>query len=546
MYKRKKMSLILALLMIFSIFITACSSEEAVTTPPDETVGNAEASKYGGIYESYIEADFNTLDPAFATAALDGFMVSLIYDALIGFDAEGKVMPALAKSWETPDEVTYIFDLVDNAKFHNGNSFTANDVKYTFERVLDPEVASPRTWVFDKLKGAEAFMEGNAAEVEGIEILSDYKIKLTLEDPFAPFLSMLGMPAAHIVDKNEVEKYADQTQFALHPVGTGPYIFDVYNQGERLTLNVFEDYFAGRAFLDGINYRVIPDPSTQVAEFEAGNLDELLIPAADLERFRNNPTYRPYLRDMNTFWNFFIGLMADKPPFDDVRVRQAFNYGVDREAIVRAVRGDTAIVSHGPIPPGLDGFRPEFKSYPYDPEKSKALLAELGYSPENPLPIEFLHIESTANVALLEPVQAMLNQVGFDVNLISMESQAARVQFREGGSHNVYYLSWGADYPDAENYLFPLFHSSNWGGGGNGTRYSNPEVDALLEKAHKTANYNERIKLYQDIEDIVVEEAARMWFFLSRNWRVYKPEVKDVVLYRIFNANKMLDVWLDR
>lgn len=555
MFKRtKKLSMFLMILLVCALVVTACGSKN---TTPQNNGGNQpggsttptpkDGPKYGGIYENYIGADFNTLDPAFATADLDGRMVSHIYDALVRFAPDGKVIPGLAKSWETPDDVTLIFTLVENATFHNGKKLTANDVKYSFERVLNPKVGSPRTWVFDKLKGAKDFMAGTATSVAGIEVLGDYKIKLTLDQPFAPFLSMLGMPAAHIVDKNEIEKHADPKDYALSPVGTGPFIFKTYNPGDILVLETYKDYFSGRAYIDGINFRVIKDGSTAVAEFEAGYLDVLSIPAADLERFRNNPEFAPYIRDMNTFWNFYIGLVSDKAPFNDKRARQAFNYGVDRAAIVNAVRKDTAVVSHGPIPPGLDGYRP-LNSYPYNPEKAKALLAEMGYSPSNPLEIEFLHIDSTANVALLEPVQAMLNQVGFKVNLVSMESQAARAKFRgeNNPTHNAFYLSWGADYPDAENYLYPLFHSTMAGGGGNETRYNNPEVDRLLELAHRTANYDERIKLYQKIEDIVVEDAARMWFFLSRNWTAYKPYVKGVVDYRIFNADKRLDLWLDK
>ena len=125
-------------------------------------------------------------------------MVALLYDSLIRYDIDGKVIPSLAQSWETPDDSTLIFKLVDNARFHNGSPFTAKDVKYSFERVLDPKVGSPRTWVFEKVKGAKSFMEGRADAVEGIEVVDDYTVKITLEQPFAPFLSMLGMPAPQL------------------------------------------------------------------------------------------------------------------------------------------------------------------------------------------------------------------------------------------------------------------------------------------------------------------------------------------------------------
>lgn len=544
MLRKRRVSLIFVIFLIFSLVLTGCSSKgKDADTPKEE--GRSGEPKYGGIYKTYIGSDFETLDPAFSTAALDGSLVSLIYDALIRFDTEGKIIPGLAESWETPDDTTYIFNLVENAKFHNGNPLTAKDVKYSFERVMDPEVNSPRTWVFEKIKGAVDFNEGKADEIEGIEVLEDYKLKITLEQPFAPFLSMLGMPAAHIVDKEEIENYSDQKDYALKPVGTGPYIFESYNQGDKLILNVNEDYFDGRPYLDGIEYRVIEDSSTAVAEFEAGNLDYLGIPSEELDRFKNDPEYEPYIVSVNTFWNYYIGLTSNREPFDDVKVRQAFNYAIDKETLINTVRKDKAIISHGPIPPGLEGYRDDFKVYDYDPDKAKELLKEAGYSKDNPCEFEFLYAEATENVEILEPIQAMLKEVGFEPTLTAMEWNAYREEVRLGNA-DAFWLSWGADYPDAENYLYPLFHSSMSGGGGNETRYNNPEVDKLLEESHNILDTEERIKIYHEIEDIVVDEAARAWIYVSVNWNLYKPEVKGIENYRIFNADKMLDIWLDR
>ncbi|SKC38676.1 ABC transporter substrate-binding protein [Maledivibacter halophilus] len=554
--KGKKLQIILILSLVLTLVFSGCGKPAEPADQPEETPEktNEEAAKdnesngepkYGGIFHSYLDSNFNTLDPAFATADRDGRMVALLYDSLIRYDTEGKIIPSLAKSWETPDDTTLIFHLVENAKFHNGNPFTAKDVKYSFERVLDPDVASPRTWVFEKVKGAKDFMEGKADIVEGIEVVDDYTVKITLEQPFAPFLSMLGMPAAHIVDKNEIEKYDNQKDYALNPVGTGPFKFVEFVADSKFDLEVNEDYFAGRPYMDGINYRIIKDASTSVAEFEAGNLDELEIPPADIDRFQNNADYAPYIVKKSTLWNYYIGLTSNKKPFDDIKVRKAFCHAIDREAILNTVLRNKSVLSNGPIPPGLDGYRDDLNPYPYDPEKAKELLAEAGYSKDNPCSFEFLYADSKSNVALIEPIQAMLNQVGFDVKLGSMEWNAYKAEVRAGKAQ-AFYLSWGADYPDAENYLYPLFHSSMSGGGGNETRYNNPEFDKTIEQAQATSDYDERIKLYQKAEDIVLADAPRLWVYLGINWTAYRPEVKDVKVYRIFNADKKLDMWLDR
>lgn len=554
--KGKKLQIVLILLLGLTLVFSGCGKSSEPATQSEETSEktNEEAAKdnesngepkYGGIFRSYLDSNFNTLDPAFATADRDGRMVALLYDSLVRYDTEGKIIPSLAESWETPDDTTLILHLVENAKFHNGNPFTAKDIKYSFERVLDPDVASPRTWVFEKVKGAKDFMEGKADTVEGIEVVDDYTVKITLEQPFAPFLSMLGMPAAHIVDKNEIEKYDNQKDYALNPVGTGPYKFVEFVADSKFDLEVNEDYFAGRPYIDGINYRIIKDASTSVAEFEAGNLDDLEIPSADIDRFQNNADYSPYIIKKSTLWNYYIGLTSNKKPFDDIKVRKAFCHAIDREAILNTVLRNKSALSNGPIPPGLDGYRDDLNPYPYDPEKAKELLTEAGYSEDNPCSFEFLYADSKSNVALIEPIQAMLNQVGFDVKLGSMEWNAYKAEVRAGKAQ-AFYLSWGADYPDAENYLYPLFHSSMSGGGGNETRYNNPEFDKTIEQAQATSDYDERIKLYQKAEDIVLADAPRLWVYLGINWTAYRPEVKDVKVYRIFNADKKLDMWLDR
>lgn len=562
MFRNKKICFALTMILIFSmLMMTGCggakepeqpaeqstennASEGTTETPADNTEATTD-SKYGGIFKTYTESSFKTLDPAFATASLDGKMVALLYDALVRFDTEGQIVPGLAESWQQPDDSTYVFKLVENAKFHNGNQLKATDVKYSLERVLDPEVGSPRTWVFDKVKGAKEFMDGTATEVSGIEVISDYEIKITLDKPFAPFLSMLGMPAAHIVDKNEIEKYADLKDYGLKPVGTGPYVLKMFEEGNKIEFDVNEEYFSGRPFVDGIEYRFIKDEATQVAEFEAGNTDYLDIPVTNIPRFKNNPQYADSIISSNTFWNYYIGLTFDKAPLSDKRVRQAFQYAVDRESIISVAKRDKAIISNGPVPRGLDGYRELPDPYPFNVEKAKELLKEAGYSESNPCAIELWHSDSASNVALLEPVQAMLNKAGFDCKLVAMEWNSYRASIREGKA-DAFFLSWGADYPDAENYLYPLFHSEMFGGGGNETRYNNPKFDELITKAQVTTDHDERMKLYAQAEDLTIEDAARMWFYTSLDWEIYNPKLKGAEVYRIFNADKKLNIWFEK
>lgn len=505
----------------------------------------AETPRYGGTWMGSIANDPITLDPAYSVAGVDGELIALLYDGLIGFDAEGRAVPGLAQSWDvTDDNLTYTFYLVDNAYFHNGNHFTAADVQYSFERVLSPATASPRDWVLDRIAGAKEFLAGEASEVAGIHVIDEYTIEITLAEPFSPFLTMLGMPAAHIVDRRAVEAYVDpQTDYAFNPVGTGPYMLADFNPGDRLSFKAYENYHAGRPYLDGIVYRVINDSATRIAEFEAGTLHSSGLSANDLPRFQRDARYRDYIHTQNNFFLYFIGLNATRPPFDDVRVRQAVSWAVDRELLSDTVVKDTRVVASGPIPPGLDGYRPDLQGYGYDPDKARALLAEAGYS--DGLTFEVHMSNSDINVQLFEPIQQMMAAAGIDMQIV-LRDFSSMLQDTVNNAIDAFYASWLADYPDAENFLYPLFHSDNFGSGGNRTSFSDADVDRLIELAQSEGDRDARIALYHEAEDLILELAPRTFLFYGQAWAVHKPEVRGYGMHRIFNANKMLDIWLEQ
>nr|MBO2472346.1 ABC transporter substrate-binding protein [Bacillota bacterium] len=505
----------------------------------------AQTPKYGGVWYGSIANDPPTLDPAYAVTGVDGSLVALLYDGLVGFDTEGRVIPNLAKSWEiSEDGRTYTFYLVDNAYFHNGDHFTAADVKYSFERVLHPATLSPRTWVLDRIAGAKEFMAGEADEVTGIRIIDDYTIEITLEQPFAPFLTMLGMPAAHIVNRRVIESYADpRTEYAFNPVGTGPFMLARYNPGDRIIFAANERYHQGRPYLDGIQYRIINDAATRIAEFEAGNLHATALTTDALIRFQRDPRYRDYILTTNDLTLYFIGLNATRPPFDDYRVRQAVSWAVDRELLAETVVQYTRIPAQGPIPPGLDGYRPDLVGYGYDPAKARQLLAEAGYP--NGLTFEVHIANADVNVQLFEPIQLMMAEAGIHMEIV-LRDLPSILQDTTRNALDAFYASWLADYPDAENFLYPLFHSDNFGAGGNRTSFSHPEVDRLIELAQAETDRDRRIQLYHQIEDLILEQAPRVFLFYGQSWVAIRPEVRGYELYRIFNANKMTKVWLDQ
>lgn len=503
----------------------------------------ADTPRYGGTWMGSIANDPPTLDPAYGVAGVEGELMALLYDGLIAFDAEGRAVPNLARSWEVSDDnLTYTFYLVDDAYFHNGNLFTAADVKYSFERILAPETASPRDWVLDRIAGADAFVAGAADEVAGIEVLDDFTVRITLAQPFSPFLTMLGMPAAHIVDGRVIESYADpRNDYAFQPVGTGPFVLDQFNPGDRITFTANENYHNGRPFLDALVYRVILDSSTRTAEFEAGTLHSSALSSTDLPRFQTDPRYSDFIHTQNNFFLYFIGLNATRPPFDDARVRQAVSWAIDRELLADTVVKDTRIVAQGPIPPGLDGYREDLVGYGYDPDKARQLLAEAGYA--DGLSFEVHMSNSDVNVQLFEPIQQMMAVAGIDMQIV-LRDFSSMLQDTVNNAIDAFYASWLADYPDAENFLYPLFHSDNFGAGGNRTSFSDARVDVLIEQAQSEGARDERIALYNEAEDLIMELAPRALLFYGQTWAVHRPEVRGYELNRIFNANKMTGVWL--
>src|SRR5574341_146580 len=453
-----------------------------------------QSPKYGGIYHSYFSGDLQAggLDPARFTD-LNGWAVTMdIYNGLVQVDEKNNIVPDLAESWTvSSDSKTYTFTLRKGVKFTNGRELTAADVKYSIERIYDPATKSPNTWIFeDVIQGTAAMLKGEAKELSGIRVMGPYQIRFTLEQPLAHFLALLTMPQALVVAKEEVERWG--ADFVSHAVGTGPFILKEWRRQDRVILEANPNYFAGKPYLAGIEYRIIPESSTSEAEFKAGRLDGLGIPAATFKQWTTDPKWQPYIIKGAEMAINYLGFNVKKKPFDDVRVRKAFAYAIPTKQILEQVFNGAGIQAHGPIPPGLPGYNPSIAPLPYDPSRAKALLAEAGYG--NGLDAEMLITPTTNNQRLFGILQASLAAV--NVNLKpAFRERAAYFRERRTGSFEVARADWFADYLEAENFLFPLFHTGNHFSG-----YSNPKLDAVIERARFTVDPKQRVALYQEAE----------------------------------------------
>ncbi|HAV43186.1 TPA: ABC transporter substrate-binding protein [bacterium] len=489
-----------------------------------------------------LSADVTTLDPALIVDVSGGIVASKLYNSLIRYDNQMQIVPDLAEDWSiSPDGKTYTFRLKPGVRFTNNREVNAEDIKYSFRRILDPKTRSPRQWVLDRVVGADEFMEGKASDVSGLKVLDRYTIQIEIREPFAPFIGLLAMPAAYVVPKEEVQRWGED--FGEHPMGTGPFVLSRWRRDEEILLFANQDYFEGPPQMKGIAYRIIPQDLTATAEFISGGLDIMGLPSGEFSRFMSDPNFRPYILNQAGLNVYYLGLNCQKYPFDRIRVRQALNYAIDKELILKTLLKDRGVVAYGPIPPVLAGSNQNISPYPYDPEKAKELLRQEGL--KNGLSMKIYQRTSQEALSITQAIQAQLKEVGIETEIIQLDWSAFKEAINKG-EVDAFYLAWVADYPDAENFLFPLFHSRNIGPGGNRARFSNKEIDALLEKAISTIDDKTRIALYQEVEAEIHKAAPWVFLWHLKEHVVYQPWVKGFKLYPIYNADKATTVALTK
>jgi peptide/nickel transport system substrate-binding protein/oligopeptide transport system substrate-binding protein len=492
--------------------------------------GCAEKAVDSRMLELALETAPNRLDPAFAVDVAEGEICSLVYEGLVGFDPAGRMVAGIARRWEIEDGGRrYVFHLDPRGSFAGGRPVRARDVVASFERVLSPATASPRAWVLARIAGADAFQRGEAATVAGLAVADDTTLVISLDEPFAPFLSMLALPAARVVDTASV------TEGQL-PAGSGPWMVAEYVRGDRVTLVPNPRHPRAARGIEGIRYRVIPEPFTRVAEFESGTIDILEVPDAEVARYRDDPATAARVQKRSELRIFYVGL--NNARFSDPRVRRALNHAVNVPALVRVLASGEAVIAHGSVPPALPGHR-ERPGYAYDPARARALLAEAGYA--DGLSLEIWQRESAEGNRVLEAVQGYLLQAGVKATLVRREWSAFK-EAVSAGKVDAFLLDWVADYPDAENFLYPLFHSSNHGGGGNRSFFTDPVVDSLLVAASRDPDAAARSTRYAHIDSLVHAQAPWIYLYFPTSFHVVSDRISGYRLPAIYLGNDFHDV----
>ncbi|HEY3347419.1 MAG TPA: ABC transporter substrate-binding protein, partial [Nitrospirota bacterium] len=392
---------------------------------------------------------------------------------------------------------------------------------------------------FDRIEGAKEFMDGKAAGVSGIKA-DGLTLKITLAEPFGPFLGLLAMPGAYVVPKEEVEKWGED--FSDHPAGTGPYVLKEWKHGSRLLLEARGDYFGEKPQVAGIYYRVIPEELTSVAEFERGNLDMIGVPASEYRRYTTDPTRRGRILAQVGMNTYYMGMNCSRPPFDNLKLRQAASTAVDRGRLLSTIMEGRGLLADGPVPPvllpGIKGGAPAF-----DPEGARRLVKEAGF-PDG-VDIKFYIGPEQETLDMAEVIQQYLAAAGIRAHITQLEWSAYK-QAINNGDADAFWMSWQADYPDPENFLYPVFFSKNAGAAGNRARIDDPEFDRLITLAQKEPDESKRMALYADAQARIVMAAPWVFFWHKKDVVAVQPWVRGAALYPINNADKGLGIALER
>ena len=483
-----------------------------------------------------INANPTTLDPALIVDVAGGTIAAKLFNGLVRLDDALRPMPDIAESWTiSEDGLVYTFKLHKDVLYSTKQHVNAADVKYSFKRVLDPKTRSPNTWVLEKIAGAKDFIQGRADDVRGIRVLGEHTIEIRLEKPFSPFLSLLTMPAAYVVPEEETTRRGPD--FSINPVGTGPFLLEEWLPNRHVRLLRRDDYFDKRPKIRGIVYRVIPEELTAATEFELGNLDVLSVPATEFSKYRNDARWRPLLSSAEGINTYYIGLNCSRPPFSNAYLRRAMNYAIDRRKLLSTYYEGRGRIAAGPVPDVLrtwDGPVP----YEYNPAKAREIVAGEGMTG---LKIRFYISSDQEVVDIAEFIQSYGMKAGLKIEITQLEWSAYKEAVNKGEA-DMFWLSWWADYPDPEDFLFPLFHSSNRGPAGNRAQYRNPEVDRLIEQGQAAGSERQRRIYYETAERIIVQEAPWVFFWHKTDYTLRQPWIRDYRMYPIYSMDKGTEI----
>jgi len=425
-------------------------------------------------------ADPKTLDPAVYNDVPSLAVAKQIYSTLVTVNKENDLVPSLATSWESISDTEWVFKLRQGVKFHNGVEMTADDVKFSIERMLE-------------MPSSKIMVEA----VEKVEKIDDYTVKIFLKNSFSPLLYNLSHPLCSILNREyTLEKGKD---FGQSPLGTGPFKFEEWIQGDAVVLKAFDDYFEGRPAFTNLKFRSIPENTNRVIALETGEADIAYgIAPVDMETVEENKELA--LTVIPSLSTEYLGINVRNGIFKDKRVRQALNYAINKDDIIEVTLNGRGIKADTFISPNVYGSNQELHRYGFNPEKARELLKEAGI--EAGTEVTIWVNENPLRVQSAQIIQANFKEVGIETSVEILE-WGSYVQRTGNGEQELFIIGWNAGTGDADNALFPLFHSTSQGGAGNRSFYSSESVDKLIDESRRAQGEKRKEMLLKAQEEIL-------------------------------------------
>lgn len=496
--------------------------------------GSTSTTNRHTLVDSRDETDPRSLDPALSTDVPTGRAVAYVFDGLTRFTPDARVEPALATRWEvSADGLTYTFHLRRGVTFQDGRPFAAMDVVRSWQRALDPATHGGRAEPLRPIVGAIDYANGKAKSITGLRAPDDSTLVVTLTEPLAIFTKLLAMPVASVIPPSPPANFGER------PVGTGPWKLVEWKHDDYLLFARNERYWGGAPKFDSLRARVIAERSTAEAEFESGNVDVLEVAPGETSDWENDESRKGMLFSTPSLELVYVAINCTRGPLADPRVRQALNMALDVPTIVDRLVSGRGTLAAGVIPPVLGGYDSTRHPYHYDTTAARRLLAEAGHP--NGIDIELWTSTTPIYVRLAETIQAYLKQVGIRATIVQREAAAARAAARKGDVDMIL-KDWYADYPDAENFLYPLLHSTNKGPGGNVSFYANARFDSLVTAARHEMDERKRDALYRQADSLQFTEAPMIYLYFYNELVAVQRWVRGFQPPVIFNGQRWLDV----
>lgn len=525
---------VLSILLITAFFFTACSPKTGNNTSTDASGASAQTQteeKGDKIFTLTLFQNPKTLDIQKTNA--DYFIPIQIYNRLVetevGSDGKPEIVPSLAESWEiSEDGLVYTFHLNKGVKFHNGEELKADDVLFTIEKMMDPKEATVNSSVFENIKGAKDKLDGKADSVEGVKVIDDYTVELTLEQPSGPFLAGLSGAPASIFNRKAVEEGKDKFGFdPEYTVGTGYMKFKDWTQDKEINLVRNEDYFKEPAKVDGVRYLMNIDRATERMMFENGEIDFMRLDKTSYEKYKEDDKHKDNIIDFLAPSMDYMVFNQKDPNMAKVEVRQAISKAIDRETFNKTFYDGEGILLNGVVPPGMPGYKEDLPAIEYNPEEAKALVEKANIDKSHPFVI-LQNGDSDYTHPMNEMLQKMLKEVGIDAEIKNMDMTSYWDTVFSGEGFSMTIGPVTADVADPDDFYAQFTDEDSKA---NGYNTNDPELTKKINEARAITDAKERIAALNELDEIIVKEKA-LYFPIASEVRhfITSPRVKNLNL----------------